>query len=75
LLYSLLTSADRKEKRPRAAQTAGGMAQEGLAPMHDKPIGAGDDRAVTTAAEDTRDQAAVLRHALDLHPETRRSMS
>ncbi|HKO38880.1 MAG TPA: hypothetical protein VJU14_10985 [Solirubrobacterales bacterium] len=38
--------------------------------MHDKPIGAGCDRAATTAAEDTRDQAAVLRHVLDLHPET-----
>jgi hypothetical protein len=38
--------------------------------MHDKPIGAGDDRAATTAAEDTRDQAAVLRHVLDLYPET-----
>jgi hypothetical protein len=38
--------------------------------MHDKPIGAGDDRATTTAAEDTRDQAAVLRHVLDLYPET-----
>ncbi len=37
--------------------------------MHDKVIGAGHDRA-TTAAEDTRDQAAVLRHILDLHPET-----
>lgn len=37
--------------------------------MHDKPIGAGRDRA-TTAAEDTRDQVAVLRHVLDLHPET-----
>lgn len=38
--------------------------------MHDKPIDAGGDRAATTAAEDTRDQAAVLRHVLDLHPET-----
>jgi hypothetical protein len=38
--------------------------------MHDKPIGAGDDRASTTASEDTRDQAAVLRHVLDLYPET-----
>jgi len=38
--------------------------------MHDKPIGAGRDRAATAAAEDTRDQAAVLRHVLDLHPET-----
>jgi hypothetical protein len=38
--------------------------------MHDKPIGAVHDRAGTTAAEDTRDQAAVLRHVLDLHPET-----
>ncbi len=38
--------------------------------MHDKPIDGGDDRAATTAAEDIRDQAAVLRHALDLHPET-----
>jgi hypothetical protein len=37
--------------------------------MHDKVIGAGDHRA-STAAEDTRDQAAVLRHVLDLHPET-----
>jgi hypothetical protein len=38
--------------------------------MHDKPIGAGDDCAATTATEDTRDQVAVLRHVLDLHPET-----
>jgi hypothetical protein len=37
--------------------------------MHDKPIGAGDERATTTAQEDYRDQAAVLRQILDLHPE------
>jgi hypothetical protein len=37
--------------------------------MHDKPIGAGDERAATTAREDYRDQAAVLRQILDLHPE------
>jgi hypothetical protein len=38
--------------------------------MHDKPNGAGHGRAATTAAEDIRDQAAVLRHVLDLYPET-----
>ena len=38
--------------------------------MHDKPKGGGHDGAATTAAEDVRDQAAVLRHVLDLHPET-----
>jgi hypothetical protein len=37
--------------------------------MHDKPIGAGNERAATTAREDYRDQAAVLRQILDLHPE------
>ena len=37
--------------------------------MHDKPIGAGNERAATTAHEDYRDQAAVLRQILDLHPE------
>jgi hypothetical protein len=45
------------------------MAQEGLAPMHDKPSGAGDESATTTAHKDRRDQAAVLRQILDLHPE------
>ncbi|HET8814974.1 MAG TPA: hypothetical protein VFM51_08460 [Solirubrobacterales bacterium] len=37
--------------------------------MHDKPSGAGDESATTTAQEDHRDQAAVLRQILDLHPE------
>ena len=37
--------------------------------MQDKPSGAGDERATTTAQEDHRDQARVLRTILDLHPE------
>jgi len=37
--------------------------------MHDKPIGAGDESAATTAQLDYRDQARVLRTILDLHPE------
>ena len=45
------------------------MAQEVLAPMHDKLIG-GSDEPATTAEEDARDQAAVLRHVLDLYPQT-----
>ena len=45
------------------------MAQEGLAPMHDKPRGAGsDERAETPALQDLRDQGAVLTHVLTLHP-------
>ena len=38
--------------------------------MHDKPRGAEDDGATTTAELDVRDQAAVLRHVLSLYPET-----
>jgi hypothetical protein len=38
--------------------------------MQDKPSGAGDERATTTAEQDLRDQAAVLRHVLSLYPET-----
>jgi hypothetical protein len=45
------------------------MAQEVLAPMHDKPSGAGDESATTTAQEDHRDQAGVLRHILSIYPE------
>jgi hypothetical protein len=37
--------------------------------MHDKPSGADDERATTTAAEDHRDQAGVLRHVLSIYPE------
>jgi hypothetical protein len=37
--------------------------------MHDKPSGAGDERATTTAQEDHRERARVLRAILDLHPE------
>jgi len=37
--------------------------------MHDKPSGAVDERA-TTAAEDIKDRARVLREVLDLYPET-----
>jgi hypothetical protein len=36
--------------------------------MQDKPKGAGDERA-TTAAEDDRDQLAVLREVLFIYPE------
>ena len=45
------------------------MAQEVFAPMHDKPSGDVDERA-TTAAEDIKDRARVLREVLDLYPET-----
>jgi len=37
--------------------------------MHDKPSGAVDERA-TTAAQDVKDRAPVLREVLDLYPET-----
>jgi hypothetical protein len=37
--------------------------------MQDKPIGAIDERAATTAALDDRDQAAVLREILFIYPE------
>jgi hypothetical protein len=37
--------------------------------MRNKPSGADDERAATTAAEDDRDQAAVLRHVLSIYPE------
>jgi hypothetical protein len=37
--------------------------------MHDKPSGADDERATTTAEEDHRDQAGVLRHVLSIYPE------
>jgi len=36
--------------------------------MHDKPSGAIDERATTTAALDDRDQAAVLREILFIYP-------
>jgi hypothetical protein len=38
--------------------------------MHDKPSGAANECATCTAAEDARDQAAILRHVLDLYPQT-----
>ncbi len=38
--------------------------------MHDKPRGADDDGAATTAELDVRDQAAVLRHVLSLYSQT-----
>lgn len=37
--------------------------------MHDKPRGASDEDRATTAALDDRDQAAVLREVLSLHPQ------
>ena len=37
--------------------------------MQDKPSGAGDERATTTAEEDHRDQESVLRHVLSIYPE------
>jgi hypothetical protein len=46
------------------------MAQEGLSPMQDKPSGAGNERATTTAEQDDRDQAAVLREVLFIYPAT-----
>lgn len=38
--------------------------------MHDKPRGADSEGAPTTAEQDLRDQAAVLRHVLSLYPQT-----
>ncbi|HYH54563.1 MAG TPA: hypothetical protein VD761_10585 [Solirubrobacterales bacterium] len=38
--------------------------------MQDKPSGAGDERATTTADEDVREQSRVLREVLSLYPET-----
>src|SRR3954469_4386628 len=46
------------------------MAQEALAPMHQDPKGARDERAITTWDEDERDQWALLRQVLELHPAT-----
>lgn len=37
--------------------------------MQDKPSGAGHERAATTADQDDRDQAAVLREVLYIYPE------
>jgi hypothetical protein len=37
--------------------------------MQDKPSGAGHERATTTAMQDDRDQAAVLRQVLYVYPE------
>jgi hypothetical protein len=45
------------------------MAQEGMLPMHDKPRGADSEGASTTAEQDDRDQAAVLREVLFIYPE------
>jgi hypothetical protein len=45
------------------------MAQEGMLPMRNKPSGADDERATTTADQDDRDQAAVLREVLFIYPE------
>ena len=38
--------------------------------MHDKPIDGDREDAATTAEQDLRDQAAVLRHVLSLYPQT-----
>lgn len=38
--------------------------------MQDKPKGAGDDPRTTTATEDDRTEAAVLREVLFLYPES-----
>jgi hypothetical protein len=46
------------------------MAQEGRLPMQDHPKGAGDGPAITTWEEDDREQWALLRQVLELHPAT-----
>jgi hypothetical protein len=38
--------------------------------MHDKPIGAGDERAATTAKQDEREERQVLREVLAIYPGT-----
>jgi hypothetical protein len=45
------------------------MAQEGMLPMRNKPSGADDEGATTTALLDDRDQAAILREVLFIYPE------
>src|SRR5689334_8016296 len=45
------------------------MAQEGMLPMRNKPSSGDEERAATTAALDARDQTAVLRQVLPLHPQ------
>lgn len=40
-----------------------------MLPMRNKPSGADDERATTTADQDDRDQASVLREILFLYPE------
>jgi hypothetical protein len=37
--------------------------------MQDKPSGAGNERATTTADQDDRDQASVLREIMFIYPE------
>src|SRR3954469_10985456 len=46
------------------------MAQEGMLPMRNKPSGADDKRATTTAEQDDRDQRAVLMQTLFIYPAT-----
>jgi len=46
------------------------MAQEGRLPMQDHPKGARDERAITNWEEDNREQWALLRQVLELHPAT-----
>lgn len=36
--------------------------------MHDKPIGAGEDRGATTAQQDAREEGRVLREVLAIYP-------
>lgn len=40
-----------------------------MLPMRNKPSGADDERATTTADQDDRDQASVLREVLFIYPE------
>lgn len=55
---------------PRCANSRG-RGTGGIAPLQDKPSGAGDERAKTTTAEDDAyAEVAVLRAVLQLYPES-----
>jgi hypothetical protein len=45
------------------------MAQETRPPMQDHLKGADDERAIAIADDDDRQQAAILRQVLELHPD------
>src|SRR3954471_22915040 len=57
-------------KAPPRCVNSRGHGTGGITPMHQDPKGARDERAITTWDEDERDQWALLRQVLELHPAT-----